>query len=83
MIRGSVTLSCAIAPHPSCFIKYKRCDKLNNLFLAVVAGLLMFVLPETHRKVLPTTLDEGEKFGITETEDLKLTEDETKKLTES
>ena len=43
----------------------------------------MFVLPETHRKVLPTTLDEGEKFGITETENLKLTEDETKKLTES
>lgn len=48
------------------------------IFLAVVAGLLMFVLPETHRKVLPTTLDEGEKFGVA-VEDAH-NDDETKNL---
>ena len=46
-----------------------------RVILAVVAGCLMFLLPETHKKQLPTTLEEGERFG-TEMREPKLEEEE-------
>ena len=30
----------------------------------MIAGSLAVVMPETHKKELPVTLDEGERFGI-------------------
>ena len=38
-------------------------------FKAILAASLMIFLPETHKKVLPTTLEEGEVFGLEEKED--------------
>jgi len=37
--------------------------------VAILAASLMIFLPETHKKVLPTTLEEGEVFGLEEKED--------------
>jgi len=31
--------------------------------IAMIAGSLTTALPETHKKQLPTTLEEGERFG--------------------
>ena len=38
------------------------------------AGLLMAFMPETHKKVLPTTLDEGESFGSEKSEQSSLSD---------
>ena len=40
----------------------------KKIYSAVFAGLLMTIMPETHKKVLPTTLDEGESFGSEKSE---------------
>ena len=31
--------------------------------LSIISGLLLFLLPETHRQKLPDTIAEGEQFG--------------------
>jgi hypothetical protein len=31
--------------------------------LSIIAGLLLLLLPETHRQILPDTIAEGEQFG--------------------
>ena len=31
--------------------------------LSIISGLLLFLLPETHKQKLPDTIAEGEQFG--------------------